>query len=273
MPRLNPFRVSFDRPLGSRERMRARVSATVVGAAVLALGATGLLATLNASSEVMGTWSNGKPEPDVRIVASDAEDPTGKACEDQTWPYIEARCLKAADPKATERATPKHGLGSQQVALPAGPVASAPQPKPTVSPERATTGSAPPADATDSVPIPVPAPQLQAARPANAIPSLESETAQRREDATPRLSQREQRRLQREERLRVQRERRQEARRVRAERQRARAEARNNARGERDERIVRRWSEYTYASPSGRSQRVIVIRRGSLDDDFFRTIR
>jgi hypothetical protein len=36
---------------------------------------------------------------------------------------------------------------------------------------------------------------------------------------------------------------------------------------------VRRWTEYTYASPSGRGQRVIVIRRGSLDDDFFRTIR
>jgi hypothetical protein len=279
MPRVKLFRLSFDSPLGSRERMRARVAATVVAGVVLLLGSAGLLALLNASSEAIGTWSNGKPDPDVRIVASEAEVPTGKACEEQTWPYIEARCLKRADPAVTERSTPKHGLGSREVALPAGPAAPARQQNAGAEPE--TTGAATPTDEADpvrsaAVPLPVPAP-LPAAQVSTgaADPAFNSTTSQQRHDAEqPRLSQREQRRMQREERVRMLRERRQEARRARAERQRARAEARNNARRDREEqRIVRRWTEYTYASPSGRGQRVIVIRRGSLDDDFFRTIR
>ena len=115
-------------------------------------------------------------------------------------------------------------------------------------------------------------------------PDIGTDAASQRLDAKPRLSPREARRLQREERKQIQRERREqalqlrrerreEAKRAREERVKARAEAREARRQSDGDRIVRRWSEYTYESPNGRNQRVIVIRRGSLDDDFFRTVR
>jgi len=233
MASLNPFRVSFDRPLGSRERMRARVTATVVSCVAIFLGATSLVALVKVSTEAMG-WSDTQPE--VRILAGDAEDPSGKSCEEQTWPFIESRCLKRSG--STERSTPKHGLGSQQVALTPGPAAnpSASAGKPT---EVGTTGAAasdktdgPAADGSGldhvaSVPMPVPAPE----RPAAVRPALESDSAQPSQDAKPSISKRERRRA-------VQRERRLEARRARAE-----------ARRERRERIIRRWSEYGSPAP------------------------
>jgi hypothetical protein len=125
-----------------------------------------------------------------------------------------------------------------------------------------------------AVPLPVPAPAPDAAAASDApTRALQSDAAEQRHDATPRLSKREQRRLQREERRRLLKERREEARILRNERVRARAMARNESRRGGGDRIVRRWTEYTYPSESGGSRRVIVIRRGSLDDDFFRTIR
>lgn len=249
MRSLNPFRVSFDGPLGPRERIRAQGAAIAVGCAALAVGATGLLALLNASSEAIGTWSNARAEPEVRIAASEAEAPSGKSCGEQVWPYIEAHCLDAAGLKAAVRSAPKHGPGSQQIALPAAPA------------ETGTTGSATPdetpePDRTAFVPIPAPAPEASAPSRSESVPV--------RREAKPRLSQREQR---------VQRERRQEARRLRAERQQARTEARRNTgRDLEDERVERQWSERTYSSSFGPTQRATVNRRG-LFDDIFQTVR
>jgi hypothetical protein len=266
-----PFRVSFDCPLGVRERKYARIAAMGVMAAVLIFGVAGVSVVLNASKSTLAALSNAQPEQPVRMLAREGEDPAGKPCDEQTWPHLEQRCLKAADAKSADRSTPKHGLASQSVSLPSAPFAAGtPQPVSAgPQPQAAmleTTGAA-----AASEPVAIPA----AAAPPEA------------EAAKPRLSPREARRLQREERrrvqrerreerMRLQRERREEARRVREERKRAPAEARadRGERGQRDGgRVVRRWTEYTYESPAGRSRRVIVIRRGAIDDDFFNTLR
>lgn len=273
MTKLSPFRVSFDAPLGSRERAHARLAATVTAGAAVILGVLGIGTLLNASSNTIASWSNASPEPAIRIVAGEGEDPAGRPCGEQTWPYIEQRCLKRADPKSSERSTPKHGLGSQRVALP-----SAPAPADTAAEsDSGTTGSAPSADDTEADRSVTASP----ARPAGtALPTarlaIEGDAARQRHESRP-LSRGEQRRLQREERTRRQHALREEARRAREERLRARAEARDSKRANSanrdDQRIVRRWTEYTYRSPDGRSRRVVVIRRGSLEDSFFRNIR
>ena len=97
MTKLNPFRISRRQP--NRDATRARVTATVVGSAAIFLGATSMMALVGSTSEATGRFSNANPPPAVRILATDAEDPSGKACEEQTWPYIESRCLKPADPQ------------------------------------------------------------------------------------------------------------------------------------------------------------------------------
>lgn len=286
MKKLNPFRVSPDRSLGDSERRRARIGATVVSAAALVLGLAGVSAQLNAGSDDVAAATNATPEPEVRMLARKGENPAGKSCEDQTWPYIEQRCLKPADAKAAERTTPKHGLGTQAVVL-----SSAPQPAVTQSqsaiPE--TTGAASPREAAAPAATPLNPSLPPAAQPAGSVPqavnpAIGTVTAVTPPEAMPPLSKREARRLERQERKRLQRERREQAirlhrerreqaKRVREERAKARGEAREAKRQSAGDRIVRRWSEYTYESPNGRHQRVIVIRRGSLDDDFFRTVR
>ena len=37
--------------------------------------------------------------------------------------------------------------------------------------------------------------------------------------------------------------------------------------------VVRRWTEYTYDTPGGGQKRVIVIQRGSVNDNFFQAMR
>lgn len=283
MANLNPFRMSFDRPLSTRERTRAKVAATVLSTSALFLGVASAGMLLNASSDTLAAWSNAKPEPEVRLLALEGENPTGKPCDQQTWPYLEARCLKRAKSASVPRATPKHGLGTGTVAL-----REAPPHETSSQTVSEATGSAPP-ETTGSAPAqdPAPAAALTAAK-GSAI-----DGAQQRQDVGPQLSPREARRLarearfrpqrqQREERVRLQQERRAEARRVRDEARRAREErtrvmkrddrdVRTDASG--DKRIVRRWSEYTYDTPSGGARRVIVIRRGSPDDEFFRNMR
>ena len=273
MTKLNPFRVSFDRPLGDGERKRARIAATVVSATALVLGVASASALLNASSDTVAAWTNAAPEPEVRMLALEGEDPAGKSCDDQTWPYIEQRCLKPADAKTAQRSTPKHGLAAQPVGLTGAPAPVLLQP-PAVAPE--TTSAASPSDddalakATAMSP-PHSAKAVIAAEPAR--PELGAESAAQRLDSNPRLSPRESRRLQLEERKQIHRERREEAKRARDERVKTRVEAREAKRRGGGDRIVRRWSEYTYDAPNGGSKRVVVIRRGSLDDDFFRTLR
>ena len=259
MPKLNPFRVSFDGPLGSRERMRARIAATMVAGTAIILGATSALTLLNASSAAIGSWSNASLETDVRLVASEGEGTAGKACEEQTWPYIETRCLKRADTTFNKRTTPKHGLGSQQVALPAGPAASTSQPAGKPKSEASTTGSAPRADdpvSTDAAPVPA---QRAAApvSPGSVVPAPQTKAASQPQNANPRLSQREQRRLKYVERTRSQRE--------------ARKKAQAETRQAKREQIGREWTENE--AMAGSSRRVIVNRRDPFEDDFFRTFR
>jgi hypothetical protein len=242
MKSFNPFRMSFDRPLRPVERTRARVTATIVGGAAIFLGISSVGVLLNASSEAIGNWTNAEPPPEARILATAAEDPTGKSCEEQTWPYLEARCLKSADTEASPRSTPKHGLGSQQVSLPDAPATKAASPtSPAV--ERGTTGSAAyddkpvptPRGASGAtgeaaVPLPVPAPAPSVVAPAASESGrvLKQDATQNRSKAKRQLSRREQRRMERQERRMLQRERREEVRRLRHERWRARQEARRD---------------------------------------------
>ena len=241
MKSFNPFRMSFDRPLRPVERTRARVTATIVGGAAIFLGISSVGVLLNASSEAIGSWTNAEPPPEARMLATAAEDPTGKSCEEQTWPYLEARCLKSADTQASPRSTPKHGLGSQQISLPEAPATFAASP---INPaaERGTTGSAVDDDklapiaadasgmaSTVAVPLPVPAPAVAAPVQSDAIGNVsEPDAARHRSKAERQLSKREQRRLQRQERKRLQRQRREEARELRRERLRAREARRDD---------------------------------------------
>jgi hypothetical protein len=244
MTKLNPFRISRRQP--NRDATRARVTATVVGSAAIFLGATSLMALVGSTSEATGRFSNANPPPAVRILATDAEDPSGKACEEQTWPYIESRCLKPADPRETARSTPKHGLGSQQVALTPTPLANAPASETIPVAESTRTNSAvidgkaeavsldtPDLTRTVVVPIPVPAPVLSGRDQS----ALETDGS-RQSVEEPRLSKRELRLMKRQERKRLQRERREETRRMREERGRARAFERE-ARSEDNFRAIR----------------------------------
>ncbi len=234
MTKLNPFRISRRQP--NRDATRARVTATVVGSAAIFLGATSLMALVGSTSEATGRFSNAKPPPAVRILATDAEDPSGKSCDEQTWPYIESRCLTLADPQEAARSTPKHGLGSQQVALTPTPIANAPASE--IIPAKESTGT----DSADfdgnakpvsldttapmrtmAVPIPVPAPVLSGRDQSVPQAALETNASQKSSEAEPRLSKRELRLMKRQERKRLQRERREETRRLREERIKARA--------------------------------------------------
>ena len=249
MTKLNPFRISRRQP--NRDATRARVTATVVGSAAIFLGATSMMALVGSTSEATGRFSNANPPPAVRILATDAEDPSGKACEEQTWPYIESRCLKPADPRETARSTPKHGLGSQPVALTPTPIANAPASEIMPAAESTRTNSAvfdgnaeatsldtPDLTRTVLVPIPVPAPVLSAQDQSAPHAPLETNASQKSSEVEPRLSKRELRLMKRQERKRLQRERREETRRMREERVRARAFERE-ARSEDNFRAIR----------------------------------
>jgi len=256
MTKLNPFRLSFDKPLASGERARARVSATLVGGAALFLGVSAGLALLNASSATIGSWANGQPDAKVRVVDAEADVSSGKPCEEQTWPYLEARCLKRVD--STDRSVPRHGLSAHQIQLQGAKSAETASVSIT-APERSTTGSAPSADQNDFTAAISPnqaAPGREEAVPIVRKAEPATETGQRR------LSQSEQDRVTRE-RARVKRDRQREARKLSAEARRARAEARDARRARAEERAARNWSDYGYAS-EGR-----LVRRGSLNDGFF----
>lgn len=331
MPVFNIFRASFDGSLRPRERRNARIAALVVTTAAVVTGAVGFLATLHMNSEALTEMANSGPGQDVRVLG--AESVASKPCEEQTWPFIEGRCLIKADTaKSANRTTPKHGLASRDVALPApnaAPPANVPPrstaaavapapPAPKVAATE-TTGSAPREETVadraqedaSAIPLP-PARPTQVAALTEPAPATEERPArielgpQRLFHDGPVLSRRESLRLREEERRelrtrsREMREEaaREEARRARELRTRARDEERETAsttrgeeretrpgrserrdsraerRGNRDDsRIVRRWTEYTYMTPYGGSRRIIVIRRGSADDEFFRTIR
>ena len=287
------FRASFDGSLKPRDRRWARFAAALVTTTAIVAVAGGSVALLHFSSERLTELANAELAGDVRVLGADVS--AGKPCEEQTWPYIDKKCLTVAKPGSeTARGVSKQGLGSS---VPASKPAAAKvdvqsvgsttaiAPTPPVREMAAgTTGSAPAPDTEDQgqartadTDIPLPRARPEQVDLASASePAIPEETIRRDAalDSRP-VSRRESRRLQREERrkqIRLDREARQEVReaerRVRDER---RAERDISARN--GQRIVKRWTEYTYSSGDGPARRVIVIRRGSLDDDFFRTIR
>jgi hypothetical protein len=68
--KLSPFGVSFDGPLDRGERWRARAVACALGGAILFVASGGLSALLHASSGVLASWTNGRPEVSTTGVAS-----------------------------------------------------------------------------------------------------------------------------------------------------------------------------------------------------------
>lgn len=205
----------------------------------------------------------------------------GKPCDEQTWPYIETRCLAVAEEKPTmartDGAAPR-GLRDMLAGAPRGkdensgtiarreiadsqPVGSvtALAPTPPVQEMQANNvgkaTSDPSHDLTDGmasegadIPLPQPRPEIAAASEPSLRGGDDSESAPRA------MSRAEYRRWEREQR-RAQKELEREQRRL------VRAERRARDAG----RIVRRWTEYSYDDDS----RVVVIHQGSRTDRFF----
>ena len=70
---LSPIRVSFDGPLGRRERRRARLVVVALCGTVLFLVSGGLPMVLNASSGLLAAWTNGTSDISTTGVASPAD--------------------------------------------------------------------------------------------------------------------------------------------------------------------------------------------------------
>ena len=307
---LNMFRASFDGSLQPKTRRKARIAAALVTAALLIAVVWAGATALNYGSGHLTEMAKAGSDGDVRVLGPEVT--AGKPCHEQTWPYIENKCLSTATPDAKAgRSVPKHGLASGGVPKPAqnakAPAASASTtaigsttaiaPTPPVSDMAAeTTGSAPARNSDDletsiaateiaAADVPLPRPRPEQTRIAvaqnDAPPAAMKPDAQ--VDERPNPMRRESYRKEREEgreKLFLEREAEEEARENAREkaREEQRRRVRQDRRSKRDDRrdenrIVRRWTEYTYQSPYGSSRRVIVIRRGSPDDDFFRTIR
>lgn len=254
--KLNLFRVSFDQPLSAREVRRGRLAAALLTICGTGVVVTGAWAVLNMSSDVIGDFTNAKPDPKVRVVGTSVEN--GTPCRDQTWPHIEARCVKPADPKSAERSTPKRGLGSQNAALPtASATAGDAQAMP--APERGTTGSA----SADN-PGPKSAPTPEESQPSRSASGMaRPDAARQRQEAGKSRGEA------RQQRARVRRDRRETARFSRPQRPRTNAADVERSTRSDAERLPWNRTEYSYRSPDGSSHRVIVIRRGFFGDDFF----
>jgi hypothetical protein len=250
----NPFRVTFDHPLEPRGRIRVRISALLVAGALIVIGTSGLVTILNSASEMLGSLANGEAEPQTQRAASESEGASGIPCAQQTWPNIEARCLSGADGvKKSRSVTIQRPKPQQQASTPTAPEVAA-----LAAAEPGTTGAATKdQSSTNSVPLPVPAP-ARGAMAAVPAPAPESQTDQAAEPlkAQPEPS-------------RIQRAPQRQAQQRQQKQKRARSEARNNARGESErEQLLRRFPEYTIASP-GYHDGGTIIRRDLRDDSFF----
>ena len=222
-----------------------------------------------------------QPDPvaDVKIVGAAPD--TAKPCDQQTWPYIDKSCLSAgkgetgradvADTtaqKPDERtvrepaaAEPSQPVGSMTAIAPTPPVSSmvqgttgAASREPAATTETAT-GSASQRETQPSKPVPAasaaprnePQPIAPEKPPVHRSVSHDRRAPDGAQAATPAIPN-------------------------------AANDARKIRRSERkpaanSKRVVRRWTEYTYDTPGGRQERVIVIRRGSVNDDFFQAMR
>ena len=207
------------------------------------------------------------PRPEVKVV--DGAPPAGKPCDEQAWPYIEQRCLTLA-PEQAPAVRPQPAPSSPPVARDDQPVGSVTAIAPAAEPAARTaerTPSQKPAERTAPEPArgepssdrtvglapretsnSEPAADRPEQRRAG-TPAPETRPIAASEGARP-MTRREQRRAAREQ-----------------PRQADAAQTRNTASD--PNRIVRRWTEYTYQEPGGRSRRVIVVRRA--DDPSFRT--
>lgn len=236
--------------------------------------------------------ARGPVKADVKIIGASAE--SSKPCDEQTWPYIDQRCLTSADRKTTQdnKSAPRplglrdmlagvrpahdNALAASAEAAPAAdqPVGSvtAIAPTPPVDQMQAsrvgagarddtdtddvdTSANASPANVAD-IPLPQPRPGIALT---NLGASEDAEDADVDPPVAVPLSRREQRQLRREQR-RVERE----------QRRLDRAERRSLERRMFDpNRTVRSWTESGYGDDS----RVIVIREGSRRDRFFHNYR
>lgn len=252
------FRVSFDQPILPRDRRRSRVAAVLLSVCGAGIVLSGIWALLNASSSTIGGFTNASPDQNIRVLGSME---SGKSCEDQTWPYLEARCLKQADPQSPGRSTPKHGLGSDTVALPGAAGATDDKPASASAPHSGTTGTASGGE-VGATALGRPVPSARPSEPG--VASLGTDAARQRQDAKPGRSLRETRR---QERARLQRERR-EAARMKRDARRARAETWDSDFQPQTDPRSRFSAERSYRLRDGSGRRVIVIRRGLLEDFF-----
>lgn len=214
---------------------------------------------------------------DVKIIGASAE--SSRPCDEQTWPYIEQRCLIPADSKTAQNnkgPTPPLGLRDMLAGVrpaqddaSAAPAKAAPAadqpvgsvtaiaPTPPVEQMQASTVGAGARDdeetnrdsvqAEAGVPLPTPRPEIAVASLSASEDTEDASIVPSSAAPLSRREQREQRRMEREQR--------------RLERAERRASDPN--------RIVRRWTEYSYDDDS----RVIVIQQGSRRDRFFQNYR
>jgi hypothetical protein len=180
-------------------------------------------------------------QTDVKIIGGSAD--VGKPCDEQTWPYIERRCLTWADAKnAMDNNIAQAPLGLRDVLTGVWP---AKRDMPAASAMAAPATDQPAGSLTAIVPTP-PSEQMQASTVAAA---RDDEDLAGMDAAVP-PSRAEQRQMAREQR-------------------RMHREQRRIERAER--RAARNWSEYS--DRDGEARRLVVIRRASQPDRFFRNLR
>lgn len=194
-------------------------------------------------------------QTDVKIIGGSVD--VGKPCDEQTWPYIERRCLTRADAKtAKDNNIAQAPLGLRDVLTGVRPAKTD---TPADSAKAAPAADQPVGSVTAITPT-SPLEQMQASTVGaaarddadsirSAPPALEDFEGM---DTAAPLSRAEQRRMAREQR-------------------RMQREQRRIERAER--RAARSWSEHSYLDGDGEERRLVVIRRGSQSDRFFRNFR
>ena len=242
--------------LSPQERRAARLSL----ACVLAVGSVFVIAApqpepdnklgaTRASAVPTGAAISRAPTPkteaqtDVKIIGGSAD--VAKPCDEQTWPYIERRCLTWADAKiAKDNNIAQAPLGLRDVLAGVWPVKKIPA----VSAMAAPATDQPVGSVSAIAPTP-PKERIQASTIGAA--ARDDEDLEGMDAAVP-PSRAEQRRMAREQR-------------------RMRREERRIERAER--RAARNRSEYSNRDGDGEARRLVVIRHGSQSDRFFRNFR
>lgn len=268
MSAFSVFQASFDGRLRPQHRRKGRLAAIALTSAAVALIGGSLLTILHLNSNQLSDMANAGSPRDIRVAAT--ETTQSKSCAQQTWPFIEGRCLiDTKSLRRAERVIPRQSMVRQRLASEdtalvsrkkrarAKPfdgrtiVAARPRPTQTLA---GTTGAAPRNEAASAT--------VKATNVANATPPISTPTtATPAANSTPpkidnaialRRSQELRREARRKERL------------TREQRE-ARAELRAR-RGE--QRSASRWNDGAYSSSySGGWQ------RGPFDGGFFSTIR